>query len=961
MALNIGTFAQDGPDTPEQISLKLPITGALAAATTATIRYRRKNTAVALGQTESYVTGHPLYRIQSSASLTPSVGTVENWFAWPIIDLRPNTPYEIEVTVNDGIAAPEVQTITCTTRALPPRAGRPNKNITAGTTGAAIQTAFSGLAAGDVIEFEAGTYTVSGLQLGVAGSAGNLIYIRGASRQNTILVDTTGTVLELLNTGYVVIENLTLRGSQTDSGTSASSRGVLFNSGFSPVQVTVRNCTITGVDVGIGADAEITQCLIYHNILTGNNLWTRQTTPGIYDIDTNLTWNDDGCRIPGFGNCAWNNTISGFGDAMSYSQASGGVGLAEACGVHFYRNDVLFTCDDATEVDDGIRNLTFYDNRIWNSMTFVSLDPIFGGPFLAARNISINTGRSPMKWNSQNSGHFFYNNTIVETTKKYYFDNPSDLAESGWYQANNGAQTYYGFRNNVLVYRGLGTSTIWLDSTGHTPVDFDYNSWYPDSNFHWGSNFANLATAYAGLGATTPIFSGHTKRHEQDNITVSNPWTSTVTLGSDYHTQVTTAYTPALSGGSAPKNSGVSIPGVTDGFTGGSPDRGAIIAGRPVPIYGNTVPAWAKLSVGAWYEVPNTNLSSVPPSPVPGGASGAASKIIAWTSFVADAAFSRVYSVANGGHQDYQGNEVDEFDYWREVPTVVERMVSTPGASYLDCTNYYSDGRPTARHTYYGAQLDEFDDRIMLFTGAGSCSSGAAIDSISSYNISANTYNGTGTHPNLSSLFLAPTITFTADPQTGNVYIVSENGTAKWTRSTNTFATMSPTGTVCPDGYGSMAAFDTKRGRAFFLGGRSSVRHHYTPATNVFVQVTLSGASASDVSGAVAYGMTYVEALDMYIVRGLSSGATIYQIDASTFAVTTFSVSGGASIPITQNGPYNKFLYLPELGGAIYSPDYSGNAWFLKTDLTISEVTSSSPGVTAVAPSIVPRLSFTLP
>ncbi len=60
-----------------------------------------------------------------------------------------------------------------------------------------------------------------------------------------------------------------------------------------------------------------------------------------------------------------------------------------------------------------------------------------------------------------------------------------------------------------------------------------------------------------------------------------------VTLGADYRSEVLTTYTPELSPGTMPKNSGVAIPNITDGFDGTAPDRGAIIDGRPTPLYGD--------------------------------------------------------------------------------------------------------------------------------------------------------------------------------------------------------------------------------------------------------------------------------------------------------------------------------------------------------------------------------------
>jgi hypothetical protein len=378
---------------------------------------------------------------------------------------------------------------------------------------------------------------------------------------------------------------MTMQGSGVDSGTATSSKGIEFYDGTpNQTRITVRNVTMNGVDSGIAATLEIAEFLAYDNKLTGNNTWTAAL------IDTNATWNDDGIRIPGFGNCAFNNTLRGFGDSMSYTQANSGSGISQAVGVHFYRNEVLMGGDDGTEVDDGVRNITFYDNRIRNTMTFISLDPLFGGPFLAARNIAINIGRQTFKWNSQNSGMFVYNNTVTLTNVQR-----TDGGNAAWYNANNGAQRSYGVRNNLFVYQGSGSYTLYLSNTGHNPVDFTHNSWYPNKLFNWEqehSTFANLAAAYAGLAATTPVFSGITKRHEQDNITVANPWTTAVTLGSDYHTEFTTTPYPAmvLSPGSAPKNSGVAIPNITDGFSGGAPDRGAIIEGRPIPQYGDRSP-----------------------------------------------------------------------------------------------------------------------------------------------------------------------------------------------------------------------------------------------------------------------------------------------------------------------------------------------------------------------------------
>jgi hypothetical protein len=75
--------------------------------------------------------------------------------------------------------------------------------------------------------------------------------------------------------------------------------------------------------------------------------------------------------------------------------------------------------------------------------------------------------------------------------------------------------------------------------------------------------------------------------------------------------------------------------------------------------------------------------------------------------------------------------------------------------------------------------------------------------------------------------------------------------------------------------------------------------------------------------------MTYVEAIDRFLIRRAGAGGAVYQVHPSTFEVTQFATTGGASIPSTLR-PYNKFLYVPRLGGSVYVPRYSGNAWFLR-------------------------------
>jgi hypothetical protein len=320
-------------------------------------------------------------------------------------------------------------------------------------------------------------------------------------------------------------------------------------------------------------------------------------------------------------------------------------------------------------------------------------------------------------------------------------------------------------------------------------------------------------------------------------------------------------------------------------------------------------------------------------SSLPNEIPGSQNKVDAWTSFVIDPRTSKVYSVANGGHSDYGGNEVDMLDLNRNDPQWFELLARTPAASYIACSEYYADGRPTSRHTYYGVTFNEFDNRIMLLGGSWSCGNGTPfLQTIDSYNINSNSYSPAGTHPRLPSPFGDTfAVSYTYDPFTGDIYAVQTGQTGRWNRSSNTFtANLNPGGDFYNGGY-TETAFDTKRGRIYTVGGESGGDHHYyTLATNTWTSFTLTGPNAGNVDVTVQGAMIYDEAIDRFFIRLGGAGATVYQLHPTTFEVTIFPTTGGTSIPATANGPYKKFLYAPNLGGVVYVPTYGGNAWFLR-------------------------------
>ena len=543
--------------TPEQIGLYIPLSPSLPAQTAATVRYRQTGDS-------TWLTAHPLLRIHPEWNTSGAPVEPVDAFAGTIFDLAPGTSHDVEVTLTPPTGEPQTLETVASTRPLPPAAGT---STVQGTTADSLQDLFDSLAPGDVLELQAGTYDADGLQLQVSGTETEPIVIRGADRDAVVLRSATGHVIQVLESSHVIVENLTIEGSGVDSGTDASSQAVSFWDGALQEFVTFRDLAIRGVDMGIVAWGTVNSILVYNCTLRGNNQWNADF------IETNLTWNDDGIRLPGEGNCAFNNTLHGFGDSFAVTD-----GVFSAA-VYYYRNRIEMTGDDSFEGDYGTRNLAFYDNHITNAAILLSLDPLWGGPLYCFRNVIVNTIRGPFKLNNQNSGFLIYSNTVVRT---------EGTTEWGFVQYDNGELRNFSYRNNILVYHGAG-NLMALESGGIDPVDFTHNGWYPDGDIWWsgsGGSFSSLAEAYAGLPATQPVFGASTQRHEGDIVLEQEPFETAVPLGSDHLTQITTLYVPTLNGSSAARNAGTEIPNITDGFSGAAPDMGAIISGRSTPAWG---------------------------------------------------------------------------------------------------------------------------------------------------------------------------------------------------------------------------------------------------------------------------------------------------------------------------------------------------------------------------------------
>ncbi len=222
---------QDGYPTPEQIGIFLP-GDSFPDTMTATMRYHKVGV-------ETWTTGHDLFHVTAGYARK----TYDPGFAWTITGLDQGSIYLVEVTTHDG-ARDVVYTETMSTSSLPAAAGAVTTTITAGSTESQIETILNAAQAGDVIQFENGTYNTETLQIKSSGVAGNPIYIRGESRDGVIISDPVGNIVAFSENEYVVLENLTIQGSGVDNGSGGGvSFGISYWDGYGSPAELIGNIT----------------------------------------------------------------------------------------------------------------------------------------------------------------------------------------------------------------------------------------------------------------------------------------------------------------------------------------------------------------------------------------------------------------------------------------------------------------------------------------------------------------------------------------------------------------------------------------------------------------------------------------------------------------------------------------------------------------------------------------------
>ncbi|HLK12926.1 MAG TPA: hypothetical protein VKW76_16240 [Candidatus Binatia bacterium] len=532
--LHVGAVNLD-PPTLVALGVQMLVSGDDNFNAQVAVRYR-------VSGTGAWRTGLPLFRVHpedvSGLSVPPQ-------FAGSIFDLAPGTTYDVELHATDP-DGPVDQTflVTGTTRPVPGDPVTPSPKSVSDAAG--LQAALAAAQPGDVITLADGTYAGQ-FVITASGTPQNPIVIRGTSEEGTILDAGGCTACNVLESygSDVHVERLTL---------AHANRGLRFQ-GIGADGNVVRRVHIRDVRLGIGSNPGQTNSYLCDNVVEGRLPW-----PLVYFDDGGKHADDDGIHVEGNGHVVCHNRVSGFGDALKVEQDG-------ARANDFYGNEVLWTYDNAIELDTSAGNARCFRNRFTNTFDPISFQPIFGGPAYALRNVVVNVAWEQLKFHADGgaepSGMLVFHNTFVSPGQALNLQTAN-------------ASHHFVVENNLFVGPDAPVPRV-VDWTG--PIDdgvFDFDGWLPDGrfDFHAAGDWPSFAAMQAagvfeahGTLLVPPVFAGGLVAPPSYDVTMAPP-------------------DATLASASNAVDRGAVLPNVNDGFTGAAPDLGALEVGCPIPLYG---------------------------------------------------------------------------------------------------------------------------------------------------------------------------------------------------------------------------------------------------------------------------------------------------------------------------------------------------------------------------------------
>ena len=486
-------------------------------------------------------------------------------FAGSIVDLEPETSYQLRFELIDPDGGSTVRELAMTTRGEPVEpAGLQTRHVIPDPSGqgggsGSPDDPFRGLAAalaqaapGQLILLHGGTYQAGGTVVGQSGSQEKPIILRAAG-DGQVILDGGGqtTLIDLSGRSHIWLEQLTFRNADKLIEAARAHDLVVRRNRFEMVL----KRKSAGINARNTTGQETTGFFVTDNVFVGQSVWPRRTRKKSAAEQT------FGIGITGSGHVIAYNRMEHLGDGMN----NGSGGHISASDVH--NNDVSGATDDCLEADHSTTNLRVYRNRLTNCHTGVSAQPVHGGPAYIFRNLILNTKATPFKLHNHTSGVLLLHNTSIRDRRPF-------IIKPGGETVNDVVT-----RNNIFI----GNSAPALRTSGvMTRSDFDNDGYAWKGKVFATWNGTRYKTAVDTRGTSGPyavrgpIILSDWGEFEGD---IGPPDSYEI-----YQDPVLND--PRLDSGSRAVDAGVPLANFNGDFNGDAPDLGCCELGEPLPHFG---------------------------------------------------------------------------------------------------------------------------------------------------------------------------------------------------------------------------------------------------------------------------------------------------------------------------------------------------------------------------------------
>jgi hypothetical protein len=332
---------------------------------------------------------------------------------------------------------------------------------------------------------------------------------------------------------------------------------------------------------------------------------------------------------------------------------------------------------------------------------------------------------------------------------------------------------------------------------------------------------------------------------------------------------------------------------------------------------GSASDVFEKLGPGHWYEVPNSELRAVLPSPRPAGDPLAIME--AWSGGTYDPVRDALVLAANGGHADYGGNEVYAFS----LSSLSWQRLTDPSMAPLPpvAVEALPDGRPSSRHTYSGVTFHVSADKVFISGGSLWSATGGGSRGAWTFDVPARAWERRADAPGSQ-----VTAMVAYDPVTGLVFSLLQNGTlAAYDYKKNSWAKRASMGGWAEfDPARTMVMHPTRR-QLLVVGGGKVLAFGLSQFSGTQTIATTGGEAIVNAQGP---GLAYDSANNCIVAW---TGGDVYSLDLATRVWERHAPVGPAAPPIPpRQGVFGRWQYIPSRDAFIVATRVNENVWLYR-------------------------------